>query len=74
MFPGFALDHLALPTGVTLRVRHYAGDGTRTPVLLLHGHPRTHATWARVAPLLGRPSARGDGGPAQKPTRFDDLC
>lgn len=30
-------------------VRH-GGDGP--PVLLLHGHPRTSATWHRVAPLL----------------------
>ncbi|MGW5359017.1 alpha/beta fold hydrolase [Actinopolymorpha pittospori] len=26
------------------------GDGP--PILLLHGHPRTSATWHRVAPLL----------------------
>jgi len=34
---------------VTLRVRH---GGTGTPVVLLHGHPRTHTTWHGVAPLL----------------------
>lgn len=34
---------------VELRVR-YAGDGP--VVLLLHGHPRTGATWHRVAPRL----------------------
>jgi haloacetate dehalogenase len=34
---------------VHLRVRH-AGDGP--PVLLIHGHPRTGATWHRVAPRL----------------------
>lgn len=33
----------------TLHVRR-CGDGP--PVLLLHGHPRTGATWHRVAPLL----------------------
>ncbi|WP_407561351.1 alpha/beta fold hydrolase [Streptomyces sp. 184] len=33
----------------TIFVRH-GGDGP--PVLLLHGHPRTSATWHRVAPLL----------------------
>jgi haloacetate dehalogenase len=48
MFDGFALDHLDVGD-VTLRVRH-GGDGP--PVVLLHGHPRTHATWHRVAPLL----------------------
>jgi pimeloyl-ACP methyl ester carboxylesterase len=30
-------------------VRH-GGEGT--PVVLLHGHPRTHTTWYQVAPLL----------------------
>lgn len=34
---------------VELRVRH-AGDGP--PLLLVHGHPRTGATWHRVAPRL----------------------
>ncbi|MFI7213291.1 alpha/beta fold hydrolase [Micromonospora maritima] len=34
---------------VELRVRH-AGQGP--PVLLVHGHPRTGATWHRVAPRL----------------------
>ncbi|MCR2763894.1 alpha/beta hydrolase [Microbacterium sp. zg.B48] len=33
----------------TLHVRH-GGEGP--PVLLLHGHPRTGATWHRVAPRL----------------------
>jgi haloacetate dehalogenase len=34
---------------VPLRVR-VAGEGT--PLLLLHGHPQTHAMWHRVAPQL----------------------
>lgn len=34
----------------TIAVRHGSGGGT--PVLLLHGHPRTSATWHRVAPML----------------------
>jgi haloacetate dehalogenase len=34
---------------VTLRVRH---GGSGPPVVLLHGHPRTHATWHRVAARL----------------------
>ena len=49
IFPGFALDHLDVGDGVTLRVRH-GGDGPA--VVLLHGHPRTHTTWYAVAPAL----------------------
>ena len=55
-------------------LRH-GGDGP--PVLLLHGHPRTSATWHRVAPLLVEhgftvicPDLRGYGrsrGPAPTP-------
>lgn len=63
MFEGFALEFVTLPDAV-LRVR-YGGDGP--PVLLLHGHPRTHVTWSRVAPLLAAqhtvvcPDLRGFG-------------
>src|SRR6202012_1597230 len=48
MFDGFQLDHVDVGD-VTLRVR-YGGSGP--PVVLLHGHPRTHTTWHAVAPLL----------------------
>jgi haloacetate dehalogenase len=48
MFDGFALEHIKVG-GVTLRVRH---GGSGPPVVLLHGHPRTHTTWWRVAPAL----------------------
>jgi haloacetate dehalogenase len=30
-------------------VRH---GGSGPPLLLLHGHPQTHAMWSRVAPRL----------------------
>jgi haloacetate dehalogenase len=49
-FDGFALDQVDVGD-VTLRVRH-GGDAGAPAVVLLHGHPRTHATWWRVAPLL----------------------
>ncbi|MGR3468380.1 MAG: alpha/beta fold hydrolase [Shimia sp.] len=49
LLPGFDDDRIALPTGVTLRVRQ-AGEGT--PVVLLHGYPQTHLCWHRVAPAL----------------------
>lgn len=48
MFDGFELDHVDVGA-VSLRVRH-GGDGPA--VVLLHGHPRTHTTWHRVAPRL----------------------
>ncbi|MCO6050596.1 alpha/beta hydrolase [Mesorhizobium sp. RP14(2022)] len=48
MFEGFALDRIQLPGG-EVRVRH---GGLGPPLLLLHGHPRTHTTWHRVAPIL----------------------
>ena len=33
-------------------VVHGRSGGTGPAVALLHGHPRTHTTWYRVAPLL----------------------
>ena len=47
-FDGFQLEHVDVGTA-TLRLRH---GGSGPVVLLLHGHPRTHTTWYRVAPLL----------------------
>jgi haloacetate dehalogenase len=63
MFDGFALEHVEL-SEVTVRVR-YGGGGPA--VVLLHGHPRTHTTWHRVAPQLAHahtvvcPDLRGYG-------------
>nr|WP_240942430.1 alpha/beta hydrolase [Planosporangium thailandense] len=57
-----------------LRVRH---GGSGPPVLLMHGHPRTHATWYRVAPLLVSdytvvcPDLRGYGESSKPPTTAD---
>lgn len=50
LFPGFVLAEHDIPKG-RMRVRH---GGAGPPVLLLHGHPRTHITWAAVAPRLAR--------------------
>jgi haloacetate dehalogenase len=73
MFEGFTLERI--DTGeAELRVRH---GGSGPPVLLLHGHPRTHVTWHRVAPLLaGRhtvvcPDLRGYGQSSKPPTTPD---
>ena len=73
MFEGFALERIDVGESV-LRVRH---GGTGPPLLLLHGHPRTHATWHRVAPLLARdhtvvcPDLRGYGESSKPPTTPD---
>jgi haloacetate dehalogenase len=74
-FPGFAETRLEGADGVTLRVR-VGGEGP--PVVLLHGHPRTHTTWHRVAPLLSAaghtvvcPDLRGYGQSAKPPTTED---
>lgn len=71
MFEGFALDFVDVGEAV-LRVRH-GGEGP--PVVLLHGHPRTHATWHRVAALLAPqhtvvcPDLRGYGQSTLPPDR-----
>ncbi|WAU81804.1 alpha/beta hydrolase [Streptomyces sp. Qhu-G9] len=48
MFEGFECELVQLGES-SVFVRH-GGEGT--PVVLLHGHPRTSATWHRVAPRL----------------------
>ncbi|HYN95015.1 MAG TPA: alpha/beta hydrolase [Pilimelia sp.] len=73
MFEGFTLAHIDVGEAV-LRVRHGGGG---PPLLLLHGHPRTHATWHRVAPLLAAdftvvcPDLRGYGGSSKPPSTAD---
>ncbi len=73
MFEGFRLERIAL-SEATLRVR-IGGGGP--PLLLLHGHPRTHATWHRVAPALAErftvvcPDLRGFGQ-SSKPSDTPD--
>ncbi len=73
MFDGFTLDRF--DTGeVTLRVRQ---GGSGPPVVLLHGHPRTHTTWHRVAPRLAErftvvcPDLRGYGESSKLPDAPD---
>jgi len=48
-FERFVLERVDGGAGAWLRVRHGGGG---SPVVLLHGHPRTHATWHAVAARL----------------------
>jgi haloacetate dehalogenase len=74
-FAGFDEQRVEVADGVVLRVRT-GGEGP--PVVLLHGHPRTHTTWHRVAPLLVAaghavvcPDLRGYGRSTKPPTTPD---
>jgi haloacetate dehalogenase len=72
-FEGFALETIDCEE-VAVRVRH---GGSGPPVVLLHGHPRTHATWHRVAALLADrytvvcPDLRGYGASTVPPDAPD---
>jgi haloacetate dehalogenase len=50
LFEGFRTGNAKTRAGA---IRYVIG-GSGPPVLLLHGHPQTHAMWHRVAPLLAR--------------------
>lgn len=58
----------------TIRARH---RGSGPPLLLLHGHPQTHAMWNLVAPRLAEnftvvaSDLRGYGGSSKPPTTPD---
>jgi haloacetate dehalogenase len=74
-FEGFTLDRIDVGD-VVLRVRH---GGSGPPLLLLHGHPRTHVTWHRVAAELAAthtvvcPDLRGYGESSKPPTTEDHM-
>lgn len=74
LFPGFATHHIATAAGVQLFAR---SGGSGPPLLLLHGHPQTHAIWHRVAPDLARhfslvlPDLRGYGDSSKPPGEPD---
>ena len=74
MFDGFADDRVEVGE-VVLRVRH---GGSGPPVLLVHGHPRTGATWHLVARRLVDagfrvvcPDMRGYGKSSKPPLQPD---
>ena len=74
LFPGFESHRIRTAPGMHLPVR-VGGNGP--PLLLLHGHPQTHAIWHRVAPLMAPhfrlvlPDLRGYGD-ADKPAGEPD--
>jgi haloacetate dehalogenase len=74
MFEGFVDERVDVGEA-ELRVRH---GGSGPPVLLVHGHPRTGATWHRVATRLVKagfcvvvPDMRGYGQSTAPPPRKD---
>jgi haloacetate dehalogenase len=73
IFEGFELERL--DTGeATIRLRR---GGSGPGLLLLHGHPQTHAMWNAVAPRLAAdftvvcPDLRGYGQSSKPPTTDD---
>jgi haloacetate dehalogenase len=51
LFPGFAPRTIEVEAGIHM---HAIIGGAGPALLLLHGHPQTHAIWHRVAPVLAQ--------------------
>lgn len=51
LFPGFRGERITTAPGIDI---HAIIGGSGPPLLLLHGHPQTHAIWHRVAPALAQ--------------------
>src|SRR5687767_15648878 len=73
LFPGFRSKKVRT-SGATINL---VIGGSGPPLLLLHGHPQTHAMWHKVAPLLARDftvvaaDLRGYGESSKPPTTAD---
>jgi haloacetate dehalogenase len=51
LFPGFRAERITVLEGIDIQT---IVGGSGPPLLLLHGHPQTHAIWHRVAPTLAQ--------------------
>ena len=75
-FPNFTITHQTTPAG-SFRLRH---GGSGPPLLLLHGHPQTHALWHKMAPVLAErytviaPDLTGYGGAPKPPASADHAA
>ncbi|BEI86745.1 hypothetical protein CcaverHIS002_0700910 [Cutaneotrichosporon cavernicola] len=77
MLPGLErIDkHTAHVNGVDIAYR--VSEGGKPPLLLLHGHPQTHAIWHKVVPALSEhftlvlPDLRGYGDSSKPPATPD---
>ncbi len=73
MFEGF--QRSMIDTGEAMICAWHGGSGP--PLLLLHGHPQTHAIWHRIAPALAQhytvvaTDLRGYGDSSKPPTTPD---
>lgn len=74
LFPAFDTHRVGTAPDVRL---HVLTAGSGLPLLVLHGHPQTHAIWHRVAPELARhfsvvlPDLRGYGDSSRPPGEAD---
>ena len=76
LFPGFAVQDIAGENAI--KIRTLTGS-SGPPLLLLHGHPQTHAIWHKVAPALAKSftlilcDLRGYGDSSKPPGGADHL-